>query len=150
MNKLLQSLFILLFIAGSAMAQNRTITGTVTSSEDGLSLPGVSVKVKGTNNGTSTTSSGKFSLTVSSSATSLEFSSLGFVSQTIVLGSGNTVNVSLVSDSKSLTDVVVTGYGVQQKKEVTGVIAQIKGGAFKDQPIQSLTRSFKEELQAFR
>lgn len=136
-------MFILLFVASAAMAQNRTITGTVTSKEDGLPLPGVSVKVKGTNIGASTGANGRFSLSVPASATALEFSSLGFTAQTVNIGSGSVVNASLVADSKALTEVIVTGYSVQQKREVTGSISQIKGDAFQDQPIQSFDKALQ-------
>ena len=59
MKKLLQSFFLLVFVASSALAQNKTITGTVTAKEDGMPLPGVSVKIKGTSTGVATTSNGK-------------------------------------------------------------------------------------------
>src|SRR5690349_2893443 len=98
MKKLLQSLFILAFIAGSAMAQNRTITGTVTDKEDGKPLPGVTVVVKGTKNGTQTGGDGKYALSVPSASAELVFSYLGYVSQTVA-ASGNTVDVVLQSDS---------------------------------------------------
>lgn len=114
MKKLLQSLFILLFVATTAMAQTRTITGTVSSKEDGLPLPGVSVKVKGTNVGVSTGANGKYSINVPARATALEFSSIGFVSQSINLGASRTINVVLVADSKVLDEVVVQGaYGIK-------------------------------------
>ena len=80
MKKLLQSLFVLLFIAFNAMAQQRTITGTVTSKEDGLPLPGVNVKIKGAPKGTVTLAGGKFALEVTqTTAISLEFSYLGYL-----------------------------------------------------------------------
>jgi len=120
MKKLLQSLFILLFVATSAIAQNRTITGTVTSSEDGLPIPGVSVKVKGTNIGVSTGANGKYSLPVSSNASALEFSSIGYASQTISIGSSNVINVSLSASAKDLNEVVVTALGIQRTKKSTG------------------------------
>jgi TonB-linked SusC/RagA family outer membrane protein len=142
MKKLVLSLFILCCTVVMAFSQGRTITGTVTSSEDGLPIPGVSVKVKGTNLGVSTTSNGKYSLVVPATATALEFSSLGFVLQTITIN-GSVVNAILVSDSKALTEVVVTGYGVQRKREVTGAIAQIKGESFQDQPIQSFDKALQ-------
>ncbi len=131
MKKLLQSLFILLFVATTAMAQNRTITGTVTSKEDGLPIPGVSVKVKGTNIGVSTGANGKFSLSVPSNATTLEFSSIGFASQAIVIGSRSVVSISLDSDSKSLGEVVVTGVlGIErQKKEIGYASAKVDNAA---------------------
>ncbi len=142
MRKILQSLFVMLFIAFSAYAQDRTITGTVVSSDDGLPLPGASVKVKGTNIGASTNANGRYSLAVPSSATVIEISSLGFISQTITI-KGLVINASLASDSKLLNQVLVTGYGVQKKREVTGAIAQIKGESFQDQPIQSFDKALQ-------
>ncbi|WP_293311058.1 SusC/RagA family TonB-linked outer membrane protein [Pedobacter sp. UBA5917] len=138
MKKLLQSLFILLFIATSAIAQDRTITGTVTASEDGLPLPGVSVKIKGATGGTTTGADGKYSLKVSRSVTSIEFSSIGFISVTKNIGSSNTLNIALESDSKTLTDVVVVGYGTQKRGETTGSTASVSGSAIAQKPIQSL------------
>ena len=137
MKKLLQSLFILLFVATTAMAQNRTITGTVTSKEDGLPLPGASVKVKGINVGVSTASNGKFTLSVPSSATELEFSSIGFATQTISIGSGSVIDASLASDSKGLSEVVVVGYGQQSRKLTTQSVSEITSESFKNVPIQS-------------
>ena len=125
MKKLLQSLFILLFVASSAMAQNRTIAGTVTSKEDGLPVPGVSVKVKGTNIGVSTGANGKFSLSVPSNVKTLEISSIGFESQTVNLGTSNVINVSLAQDSKTLSEVMVVAYGTQKKEAIVGSVATI-------------------------
>ncbi|RZL15102.1 MAG: SusC/RagA family TonB-linked outer membrane protein, partial [Pedobacter sp.] len=141
MKKLLRSLFILLFVASTVAAQNRTITGTVTSKEDGLPIPGVSVKVKGTNIGASTTANGKFTLSVPANATALEFSSIGFGTQTVNIGSSSTVNASLSSDSKDLTEVVVTGYGVQKRGEITGSTASVKGADIAQRPAQSFEQS---------
>lgn len=135
-------MFILLFVASSAMAQNRTITGAVTSKEDGLPLPGVSVKVKGSNVGVSTGANGRFSLSVPASATTLEFSSLGYVFQSVAI-SGNVVNVALVADEKALTEVVVTGYGTQLKREVGGSIAKVTGEQFENQPIASFEKALQ-------
>jgi len=120
MKKLLQSLFILLFIATSAIAQDRTITGTVTASEDGMPLPGVSVKIKGASGGTTTGADGKYSVKISRQATALEFSSIGFLSQSRNIGSSNSINVILESDAKSLNEVVVTSFGVQRDKKSLG------------------------------
>lgn len=128
-------MFILLFVASSAMAQNRTITGTVTSKEDGLPLPGVSVKVKGASIGASTGANGRFSLSVPASATVLEFSSLGFLSQTANIGSGNTINVSLETDAKALTEVVVTGYGTGRPVgTIVGSVATVSSRVVDSKP----------------
>lgn len=120
MKKLLQSLFILLFVAGTAMAQDRTITGTVTSSDDNLPIPGVSVKVKGTSIGVSTGANGTYALKVPSGSATLVFSSLGFAPREILVGSASTINAKLASDTKQLGEVVVTGaLGIKrQAKEI--------------------------------
>lgn len=141
MKKLLQSLFILLFIAGSAMAQDRTITGTVTGKEDGLPLPGVSVKIKGAAGGTTTAADGKYSIRITSQATALEFSFIGFITQIKPIGSGNQISVSLSGDSKTLSDVVVTGYTTQAKRDVTGSIASISAEQLKNVPVQSFEQA---------
>jgi TonB-linked SusC/RagA family outer membrane protein len=123
MKKLLQSLFILLFVAGSAMAQDRTITGTVTGKEDGQPLPGVTVLVKGTKIGTQTGANGKFALSVPSNATQLEFSYLGYATQTAQLASGNVINISLAADLRDLAEVVVTANSIKRERRSLGYSA---------------------------
>jgi len=120
MKKLLQSLFVLLFIATVAMAQDRTITGTVTSSDDKLPIPGVSVKVKGAQGGAITNANGKYSVNVPAGATALEFSFLGYSMQTVVIGSTSTINVVLVQDSKTLSDIVITGVNIPRTAKSLG------------------------------
>jgi len=140
MKKLLQSLFILLFIAGTAFGQERTITGTVTGKEDGQPLPGVSVRIKGTSGGTTTDASGRYSIKAAAGATSLEFSYIGYNRQSRSIGNASNINVALEIDSKTLTDVVVTGYGTVRKKDFTGSISAVKGDDIKDKPVQSFTQ----------
>jgi len=123
MKKLLQSLFVFMLFAVSAMAQQRTITGTVTGKEDGLPLPGVSVKVKGTKTGTMTGSDGKFSISVSESGAVIEFSSIGYLSHSRTVAAGNVINVSLESDAKSLGEVIVTANAIKREKRTLGYSA---------------------------
>ncbi|CAN5425832.1 SusC/RagA family TonB-linked outer membrane protein [soil metagenome] len=100
-------------------AQNRTITGTVTAKEDGLPLPGVTVKVKGTTNGTQTNTAGKFSLSTPAGAT-LVFSFIGYETQQLP-AAGPTVNAVLILASKTLGEVIVTtSMGVQRAKRELG------------------------------
>ncbi|MCJ0741650.1 SusC/RagA family TonB-linked outer membrane protein [Pedobacter montanisoli] len=141
MKKLLQSLFILLLVTSTVMAQNRTITGTVTSKEDGLPIPGVSVKAKGTNVGVSTDPNGKFSLSIPRSATTLEITSIGYDPQTVEINSRTVINISLTSNSKLLSEVVVTGYGVQKRGDVTGSTVSLKGADIAQRPTQSFEQS---------
>lgn len=90
-----------------------TVTGIVTSADDGLSIPGVSVVVKGTSNGTSTDFDGKFSIQAEKGQT-LIFSFVGMATQEIVV-TGNNLNVVLESENLGLDEVVVVGYGTQKK-----------------------------------
>ncbi|MGB4398250.1 MAG: carboxypeptidase-like regulatory domain-containing protein, partial [Daejeonella sp.] len=119
MKKLLQSLFLMLFIAVQALAQERTVTGTVTDKSDGLPLPGVSIKATGTTAGTTTDANGRFSLQVPSGASSLTFSYIGYVIQTVAISS-NAMNVSLASDQTMLSEVVVTAGGIKRNKDDLG------------------------------
>ncbi len=104
-------------------AQNRTITGTVTAKDDGLPIPGATVKVKGTTNATVTNGVGKFSISVPSGA-SLVISFVGYDAQTIAVGSQSTINVSLTASATQLGEVVVTGaLGIKHQKSELGYAA---------------------------
>lgn len=140
MKKLLQSLFIILLFASSVMAQDRTITGTVTGKEDGLPLPGVSVKIKGSTVGTTTASDGKYSIRANTGAV-LEFSFVGYASLSRTVGGGNSINVSLTGDSQALSDVVVVGYGTVSKKDNTASVSKVTGGQVTDIAIPSFDRA---------
>ncbi len=128
MKRLLQSFFLMLFVAVQALAQERNVTGTVTAKEDGLPLPGVSVKVSGTQIGTQTGSDGKFSLRVPSSNSSLQFTYISYKTQTVTIGSDNTVNISLSQDSKQLGEVVVTALGLTKTRNQVAYAAQQVSG----------------------
>jgi TonB-dependent starch-binding outer membrane protein SusC len=134
---LLTFLLVGLLAVSAAFAQNRTITGKVVAAEDGLPLPGVSVRVKGGSAGTTTSSEGTFSLSLPAGSRVLTFTYIGFTTQEVSVGAANTVNVKLVSDAKQLSEVVVTGYGSQTKKEFTGAAASVSGASIENKPIQS-------------
>jgi TonB-linked SusC/RagA family outer membrane protein len=101
-------------------AQNRTVTGTVTSKDDGLPLPGVSVTVSGTTIGIQTNASGKFSLNVPASAKSLRFSFIGFSTLELPIGTSGVVNAGLSSSASQLSEVVVTAGGIEARKKEQG------------------------------
>lgn len=115
------------FFALGAIQQDITVTGKVTSSEDGSDLPGVSVILKGTNTGTTTDADGKYSINVSDANATLVFSFIGYTTQEIAVASQTVINVALVTDFQQLSEVVVVGYGTQQKITLTGAVANIKG-----------------------
>jgi len=122
---LLVSLCFLMLCVTQVFAQNRTVTGTVTAREDGLPIPGVTVKIKGASGGTQTNSAGKFSLSVPDNAI-LEFSGVGYVKITAPV-KGSVVNVSLSASSTQLGEVVITtSLGVKtQQRELGYATAQV-------------------------
>ncbi|RVU01379.1 SusC/RagA family TonB-linked outer membrane protein [Mucilaginibacter limnophilus] len=117
---LLVSLCFLLLCVTQTFAQNRTITGTVTAKEDGLPVPGVSVTVTGTQIGTQTNADGKYTISVPASAKSLSFSFIGYGVVTMPVDASGVVNASLSSDTRELTEVVVTALGIQRQKRELG------------------------------
>ncbi len=117
-------LLFLLFIATGVHGQNKTITGTVTGKDDGLPLPGVSVKVKGTSLGAQTSGSGKYSVIVPAGKTVLIFTYVSFKRVEKQTVDENTVNVAMETDSKALSEVVVTGVGVATSKRKLGIDVQ--------------------------
>ena len=121
------------------MAQEEvTITGTVTSEEDGTRLPGVNVLVKENSQGTITDIDGNYTITVPSRETTLVFSSVGFLSEAEPVGQRTTLDVVLSPDIKALEEIVVVGYGTQQEKDLTGSIASVSSQEIENQPAASI------------
>lgn len=118
------AVFILLTV-GSLVVQARRVTGKVTTSSDNQGLPGVNVQVRGTTVGTVTDAEGQFSLSVPGSNAVLVISSIGFIKKEITVGNQSTISIVLNDDVKSLSEVVVTGYGTQSKRDITGAVASI-------------------------
>ena len=107
----------ILFSLGFAPQQSRTITGKVTSAEDGIGMPGINVLVKGTKNGTVTDAQGNYSITVSAHGGTLVFSFIGYETKEIKIGTSNVIDVVLSPDVKALEEVVVTGDSTPGKKD---------------------------------
>ena len=106
-------------------SQEKRVSGAVTD-QGGVPLPGVNVSVKGTSNGTQTDFDGKYSITVSQGQI-LVFSYIGMKTIERTVGAANVLNVALAEDTQALEEVVVVGYGVQRKRDVTGAITQVGG-----------------------
>lgn len=122
---LLASWCLFMLFISVVQAQNKTVTGRVTSKDDGLPLPGVSVRVVGTTLGTQTNADGKFSLSVPASAKSLSFSFIGFTSSTVEITSAP-LDVKLSSSASKLSEVVITGaYGAKQSSRSASYAAQV-------------------------
>ena len=129
------SFIMLLLIAQTSFAQNRTITGKVTDSKDGSGVAGVTVSAKGSRAGTTTSADGSFTLSVPSGATTLVISSVGFATQEVSIDGKNSIGVSLVGTSTVLNEVVVTGYGSVRRKDLTSAITTITSKDFTKGPI---------------
>ncbi len=120
----------LMFMATSmAFAQQRIIRGTVTD-ETNLPLPGVVVTVKSTGKATPTTANGIYQVTVSGPDDVIKFTFLGSLPKEVTIGDKKVVNVTMVTDTKQLKDVVVIGYGTASRKDVTGAITSVKAEEF--------------------
>jgi TonB-linked SusC/RagA family outer membrane protein len=102
------------------------VSGTVTSAEDGRPIQGVNVIVKGTTTGTITAANGRYSVNAGAADT-LIFRFLGYAQQEAAVGSRSTVNVVMQPVSVALTQIVVVGYGTQERRDVTGAVASVSG-----------------------
>lgn len=122
-HKLLTTFFCLCLGLSFASAQTTKVSGKVTD-DTGEPLPGVNVVEKGTTNGTVTDISGNYSISVDQNAT-LVFSFVGYLSQEVGLGGRSAIDVELAPDVQQLSEVVVVGYGTQEKKEITSAVVQL-------------------------
>ncbi|WP_461051188.1 SusC/RagA family TonB-linked outer membrane protein [Spirosoma arcticum] len=129
---LLASWLLSLLFCLPALAQDVTVNGRVTSSDDGSALPGVSIQVKGTTRGATTDAEGQYRLSVPANAR-LVFSFIGFDNQEIAVGNQSTINVSLTSGAQSLDEIVVTAQGIERDKRSLGYSTQEVGGALLQQ-----------------
>ena len=134
MRKTITFLFIFLLSGMSiAFAQNITVKGTV-SDKTGAPLPGVTVKIKGTQFGTVTDVNGAYTIKAPGDAT-ITFSFIGYNNRDEAVANRSTVNVTLSDNTTGLNEVVVIGYGTQKKATVTGAIASVSAADLKDQQI---------------
>lgn len=140
--KLLLILMVTVLSYFNALAQNRTITGKVVDADDGLPLPGVSIKIKGTAQLTQTTGQGTFSILVPANAERLVLSYVGYTEQEVII-TGETLNIRMVSSSKNLQDVMIIGYGTIKKENFTGSAATVKDDVFKDRPVTSFEKALQ-------
>ncbi|MBT1698870.1 SusC/RagA family TonB-linked outer membrane protein [Fulvivirgaceae bacterium PWU4] len=120
-------LFLALTLAGTVLAQNATVSGKVTSSDDGTALPGVNVFVKGTQNGTITDVNGNFSLSAGGDAT-LVFSYIGYNTQEVSVAGRSVVDITLELNTAMLSEVVVTALGIKREERSLGyAVGKVKG-----------------------
>ena len=140
---LLLGSFLLFFIL--SFAQSKTVTGKVIDSRDGSPLPGVSVNVKGSKGGTTTDAAGLFRISVPEGGV-LIFTNVGFTDEEVTVGTSEMVNVTLKVAQKNLQEVIVTGYTMQNKRQVAGSISKISGDEIKLQPVGSFDKALQGKI----
>jgi TonB-linked SusC/RagA family outer membrane protein len=128
MKKLLLAALLIGCFVQFAFAQNRTVSGTVISSEDGGPLPGVSVLVKGTTLGTITGIDGEYSIALPEGRNILQFSFVGMLSQEVIIAESNVIDVTMDPDVKALSEVIVTALGVSRDERSVGSSIQSVDG----------------------
>lgn len=145
MYRLLTCLTLFFLLSASAFAQ--TVSGRVTTAADGSPLPGVSILVKGTTNGTTTDSDGRFSLNVPDAATSiLTLSFIGFKAQEVQVNNRTAINVTMEEDVTTFDEIVVIGYGTQKRSDLTGAVGSVGEERLKERPSTSLNQALSGKL----
>ncbi|HEY9123538.1 MAG TPA: TonB-dependent receptor [Bacteroidales bacterium] len=136
------ALLLFLVLANSIFAQEKTITGTV-ADKSGMVLPGVNVIIKGTTKGTVTDLDGKFSLRVPDNNAELLISFVGYENQEIKVNDQTTFSVVLTENVKEIDQIVVVGYGVQKKSDLTGAVASVSSEKLAKTPVTGLDQALQ-------
>jgi TonB-linked SusC/RagA family outer membrane protein len=139
MTKVFTFLFSIVFVFQIAAQQ---VSGKITDSK-GEPLPGVSIKVLGTANGTSTDLNGQYKIMVEGGQKSLQFSYTGFETQEMAVNGKTTLDITLLESAVTLNQVVVIGYGVQKKKELTGAVVIVDEKSIRDRPMVSAAEALQ-------
>jgi TonB-linked SusC/RagA family outer membrane protein len=139
---LLLTLLFVVCTSEQSMAQTLRVEGVITSST-GETMPGVNVLIKGTTTGTASDVDGNYSLSVPSSESVLVFSFIGYVTKEVTVGNASTLNVVMEEDLASLSEVIVVGYGTQERAKVTGAISSVGAEDISALPVTNLAASLQ-------
>ncbi|MCJ0741894.1 SusC/RagA family TonB-linked outer membrane protein [Pedobacter montanisoli] len=141
--KLLMILLGVLVFVGQVVAQQVAITGKVTGAEDGLPIPGASIKIKGKSTAVQTESDGRYSIKANKGDV-LQFSFLGMQTKEETVGTASVINVALKDDNTNLNEVVVVGYGTQKKANLTGAVSTVNvAQTFESKPLSDPTKALQ-------
>jgi TonB-linked SusC/RagA family outer membrane protein len=143
--QLVTALWIVLLTGTTVLAQGLTVTGRVTSTDDGSPLPGVTILEKGSTNGTSSDAQGNYRITVGNNAT-LVFSFIGMTAQEVSVGNRSTIDVKMASDVSALSEVIVTGYTTQTQRQVTGSVAAVRGDQIARIPLATFDQALQGQV----
>ncbi len=147
---LLQIFFLVATIGfGASITYAQTVSGTV-KDDSGMTLPGVNVLEKGTTNGSTTDSEGKFTINLKNGNATLAFSFIGFVTQEVQTNGITRLDVTMVSDLKSLDEVVVVGYGTQSARNITSAMGKISTKEISQIAVLSLDQALTGRVAGLR
>lgn len=154
MNHLLRKSFLIFSLtccsAWVLFAQNRTVTGKVTTATDGQPMPGVNVTLKGATSGASTDADGGYRITIPNGKATLVFSFVGMLSQEVNVNNRTTINVELLESPTQLNEVVVTGYTTTQQKDVISSMTTIKADRIKNLPVSGIDQALQGQAAGVR
>ncbi len=136
MKNYLLACFLVLLAGATVFAQERTVSGRVTDADTGEGIPGVNILIQGTTSGTVTDIEGDYQVEIPSGSVTLLFSYVGYKTQAIAVGNQTMLNVPLEPDVTALSEVVVIGYGTQEKKEITSAVSSVKSEDFNQGNVQ--------------
>ncbi|HMC01731.1 MAG TPA: SusC/RagA family TonB-linked outer membrane protein, partial [Flavobacteriaceae bacterium] len=139
------NLILIFLFSISTFAQNITITGEVTSTEDGMPVPGVNVIVVGTSRGVTTDFDGLYSILVNQGEV-LEFSFIGLKTRTVTIGNQTVINVAMEPDVEALDEIVIVGYGTQKKADLTGSISTVSTESIEKTPASNVMQSLQGKV----
>ncbi len=131
---------------GVLQAQERIISGKIIDESDGTPIAAASIVVPNTTIGTQSDGQGRYSLKVPTNANAIIVRNIGYVSQTISLDGKSVIDVSLSPDASELSEVVVTGYGTQRRKDLTGAISTVKGENLQNVAIPSIDKFLQGQV----
>lgn len=134
-----------LCLSGHISAQQRSIQGTVVDRQ-GSPLPGVTVVIKGTTQGSVTNADGNFSLAGITNDATLVFSFVGMRTQEVVVGNQASINLTMLEDAIGIEEVVAVGYGTQKKINLTGSVGRIEAKEFETRPITDVTQALQGKV----
>jgi TonB-linked SusC/RagA family outer membrane protein len=130
-------------LAFQSFGQDVSVKGRVTDNKTNEPLIGASIQIKGSSLGTVSDIDGRYGIQISGNQTVLIFSYTGYQSQEVSIDGRTEINVQLATDVQTLQELVVVGYGVQQKSQITGAISSIRNEDFRDQPLSNLASSIQ-------
>ncbi len=139
-------LFITIISWTTAHTQTRALTGTVTDSDTKETLPGATIQIKGTTNGTTSDINGKYTVQISGPSAILLVSFIGYEDKEIVVENQTVINILMVTKKTMLDQVVVVGYGTQKKSDVTGATVNLKGAELTKQPVLTATQAMQGKV----